>query len=335
MRMGTTLFTVAATAVATDGPWILWPGEPDPTLCASLREMGQAAPVLVERVEPKNKKGGDPAFRLVAGYKRVRALAHMGQEVLALEVEADETRKGLLYLSDNLGQGAPSAARRVAALRFFRPRLDDAGLAARVAPLLAEDPRARSWRRLMGWLALPEEWDGLLQKEHLPLDAGDILTRLAQAELDAVRPYFEKIRWSRGNAVRFLASLYEAAQARGGRRGVQMNALATEAGLPEIASRELSPKDMAEALTEAAHALRYPALSEMEARFARQAKNLTAGTSWRIAQEDRFETDAVALRLTAATPEALARAAEELAAMAQSPLCPRLFHISPDEDSEK
>ena len=114
-----------------------------------------------------------------------------------------------------------------------------------------------------------------------------------------------------------------------------MNALATEAGCRKSHPGELSPKDMAEAPHRGGPRPALPRAERMEARFARQAKNLTAGTSWRIAQEDRFETDAVALRLTAATPEALARAAEELAAMAQSPLCPRLFHISPDEDSEK
>ncbi len=317
MRLDTTIFSAPAGAITTNCPWILWPGEPDQTLCASLQEMGQAAPVLVER--------NNGTFRLVAGYKRVRALAQMGKDVLALEVEADETEKGLLYLSDNLGQEAPPPARRVAALRFFRPRMDDAGLAARVAPLLAEAPRSRSWQRLMGWLALPEEWDELLQQEHLPLDAGDILTRLAQTELDALKPYFEEIRWSRGNAVRFLTSLYETAKV----TGVDIHTLTTEAGLPEIASRELSPKDMAEALTTATHALRYPTLSAMEARFTRQASELTTGTSWRITQEDRFETDAVALRLKARTPEALVRAAEELAAIAQSPLCPRLFDMSP------
>jgi ParB family transcriptional regulator, chromosome partitioning protein len=322
VRLETTIFSAPAGAITTDYPWILWPGEPDQILCASLLEMGQAAPVLVER--------NSGAFRLVAGHKRVRALAQMGKEVLALEVEADETEKGLLYLSDNLGGETPSPARRVAALRFFRPRMDDAGLAVRVAPLLGEAPRSRSWQRLMGWLALPKEWDDLLQQEHLPLDAGDILTRLGQAELDALRPYFEEIRWSRGNAIRFLASLYEAARA----RGVDMATLATEAELPEIASRELSPKDMAETLATAAHALRYPTLSAMEARFARQANDLTSGTSWRITQEDRFETDAVALRLKARTPEALVRAAEELAVMVQSPLCPKLFQTSPAEDPE-
>ena len=323
VRMETTLFTVAATAVATDGPWILWPVEPDQTLCASLREMGQAAPVLVER--------RNDTFHLVAGYKRVRAMAQMGRDVLALEVQADETGKGLLYLGDNLGKEAPSPARRVTALRFFQPRLDDAGLAARVAPLLGEAPRSRSWRRLLGWLALPEEWDDLLQREHLPLDAGDILTRLAQAELETVRPFFEEVRWSRGNAVRFLTSLYEAARA----RGVDITTLATQAGLPEIASRKLSPKDITEALTVAAHTLRYPALSAMEARFAGQAKDLTAETSWRISQEDRFETDSVTLHMKVRTPETLARAAQELATMADSPLWPRLFRVGSGEDSKE
>ena len=111
MRLSDNLLKLSAESMSLSSPSLFWAREPDDELLRSIGEHGQLQPVLAE--------GGESPV-LLAGYKRVKALAALGLPVLVrcVEGELGDFEKGLLYLADN-GTRALDEGLRVAALRYF------------------------------------------------------------------------------------------------------------------------------------------------------------------------------------------------------------------------
>ncbi len=314
------------------GPWLLWKREPEQGLRDSLTSMGQLEPVLMVRREG--------AWALVSGYCRVRCLQEMGCQVLALdigEVEAvghdGEVALGLRYLAANqafsLGeQGVVELL--LPAVRFFMERLPPKDAKARAASALGLPLRSRALRRLEQWCGLfpPESpWNGHLLENRLPIACVDVLFRLEPGELDALEPFYARVSWSSNGARQFMTLLFETAR----RDGVTLEELASACA--HLLLEELSPKDLQARLLEQARRMRHPRRCELEQRFSKLGRELTAGTPWKVAAEVNFEADALHLTARLSTPAQALQAALELERMAESPLWGRLVAIgdTPEE----
>jgi ParB family chromosome partitioning protein len=300
--------TVPAHTVKAEGDHLFWASEPDEALADSIREFGQIAPVLA--------RDTDNGMELVAGYRRLRVLREQDSLALARMVDAPTPADlGLLYLADN-SQRVLTDPMRLAALRYFRPLMDGKTLASDVLPRLGVKPKSKDARLLLAWLDLDGGWQDRLDRGCVPLAGGEVLARMDPADREAVAPLFDDLAWSRSSGVNVLTWLFEA----GKMAGTPLAQVLDRAKLTEILGQGLSPKDAIARLTAAARLVRYPHLSALREDFDRAAREITAGTGWRLAQPNNFETGGAELSIQVRTPEQLAKAARDLETMA--PLSP-------------
>ena len=296
--------TVPADTVHASGDHLFWAAEPDAELAESIREFGQIAPVLA--------RDTDRGMELVAGYGRLQALRQQGGLALARIVAAPTALDcGLLYLADNAHRTLTDAM-RLAALRYFRPLMDDGALASDILPRLGVKPKSKDARLLLAWLDLSEDWQDRLDRGCVPLAGGEILARMTPADRQAVAPLFDNLAWSRSSGVNVLTWLFET----GKMAGAPLAEVLDRAKLPDILDQGLSPKDAIARLTSAARSARYPHLSALQENFNRAAREITAGTGWRLAQPNNFETGGAELSIQVRTLEQLAKAAKDLKTMA-------------------
>lgn len=336
------------------GAHLLWAEEPSPALVASLEACGQMVPLLVD-FEPHRPV-------LVAGFKRVVALRALRRPALALGFFPKPGSDPALawaeaYLAANQGQVADEA-RLVRALRFFTSLGGFEAFVDRAAPhlgLALKDKRLdqlKAWTGLPAWLdgqaarpenaepaadssaaaapARPEPFRPLAQPL-APLALAARLAALSGDDLAALRPFLQALRFSRNHLDNLLAWLGESALA----RGTTLAALLARPEFAEVLGAGLSPSDALARLAHAARSLRNPALVDLEERFARGAKALTAGTRFKALPSPGFETDAVRLEVSLASPRDLARAARDLETLRSRPQWEELWSAAkPREQGE-
>ncbi|GAB6037418.1 hypothetical protein JCM15519_19770 [Fundidesulfovibrio butyratiphilus] len=315
--------TVHPRDLDVSGAHLLWAEEPSPALSASLEACGQMVPLLVD-FEPQRPV-------LVAGYKRVLALRALRRPALALGFFPQPgLDPGLAwaeaYLAANQAQ-PPDEARLVRAVRFFTARGGFAAFLAHAAPHLGLAPRDKRLDQLQAWTTLPAWLDGpaatspdhagarTLSQPLAPLSLAPRLAALPENDLAALRPFLEAVRFSRNHLDNLLTWLGESALAR-------RTSLADLLDRPECAralETGLAPSDRLARLAQAARRLRNPALVDLEERFAKGAKALTAGTRFKVLPSPGFETDAVRLEVSLAAPRDLARAARDLETLRSRP----------------
>jgi ParB family chromosome partitioning protein len=281
-----------------ESPSLFWPRTFDQRLLESLEQNGQLVPVLATF-------DGDVCC-LLAGQRRVRALAALNQPVHTLILEdVSPLQRGIIYLESNSSEPLDDGA-MIRALRYFASCTRDLDP---LAPYLGLSSHGRQWSLVCAWLILPASWDDLLVKGHVPL----ALTRFDPDDLHILQAYFQDMSWSRNNALHFATWIWEASRM----KGCSVGALMNELGLNEILSLDLSPKDAMARMLAAARTGRYPRLCLQEREFRKRSQDVVAGSHWRIDQPDNFETRAVALSTRIASPEDLAQRVEELAHIAQ------------------
>lgn len=304
MHLTNETITAPASEVRHDGEHLFWSENPTESLRISIRQLGQTTPVLAQET--------DAGLELVAGYARLAALRELGEPVLARLVSgADAADKGILYLTDN-GLRPLDEGMRLRALGYFKPLMDEDRLAREIFPLLGVKPKSKDARLLLAWLDLPANWQALLDSGNVPLVAGETLLRMNEADRNAVEPLFSTLSWSRSNAVNMLTWLFEA----GKMTAKPVADVMESAGLNGIVAQGLSPKDGIARLTTAMKAARYPELSRLQDDFAKAAKELTAGTRWRMSQPNNFETGGAELTVQIKDADQLLRAVRELETMA-------------------
>jgi ParB family chromosome partitioning protein len=282
--------------------------------------MGQVQPVLAHETPD--------GLVLVAGHARLAALRSLGAPVLVrLVLDPDPVDLGLVYMADNALRPLDDAM-RLAALRYFRPLLDDARLAQDVLPGLNLNPGSKDARLLTDWLALPDHWQAHLAAGRVPLAAGNVLARMDTADRHAVAPLFAGLSWSRSNAVNLLTWLHEAAKM----NGTTVAGIMADSGMADFAAESLSPKDAMARLVAMARDARHPTLRALQSRFDASARELAASTGWRVVQPDNFETGNVELSIRVADPAQLDRAVRGLQTMAERPQWDHLWTTGDTND---
>lgn len=299
------------------GKNLFWAEAPPPAMQDSMAQMGQIEPVLARFC------GG--RWHVLSGYKRVRALEAAGRGVLVREHldPADPLSDGLIYLHANSHRPLDDGL-RLRALRYFRDLLDPGDLAGRIAPLLGLESRSATWLRLTAWLDLPQGWDTLLLKGHLPLAAGPILAGLGPRDRAALEPYFSGLKWSASRAVQWLGHLVETSR----REGALLEELLDRAGAWADLDGDLSPQDKLHRLFVQARTLRYPELTRLERRFEALRREIAGKSRIALVPAEGFETDAVELRLTVRNAADVRAAARDLQRMAASERLADLFTVA-------
>ncbi len=319
---------LAAGEIDFSGPWLVWAEEPDPLFMASLARMGQLSPVLVE------KDGA--GWSLIAGYKRVRALAELDRPVAALSVaaqegkELSEAEKILIYLASNQDRGRSvlDTAMRIKALAGLRPHLADRELAEQAAPLLDCAPKSRVWRRLLAWLAMAGQhvsgfWNQAVIEGRADLAWAEELSRMSVDDRHALEPLFAELRWSRSAGAELIRDLYETSRA----RQTSLAALLKERSVEQALGADLGPKDAMQRILTAVRELRRPNITRLERRFKDLAQELRAERTWRVESSDSFETGGVRLGCRIGSREELHKAVQELSDMADSPQWDALWRL--------
>ncbi|QGY40834.1 hypothetical protein GM415_12090 [Pseudodesulfovibrio cashew] len=320
MHLTNEIITASPDALKADGPYLFWSGTVDESLKKSLEEFGQTTPVLAIET--------DHGLELVAGYARLAVLRAAGTPVLVrLARDTDARDLGLLYLTDNMARPQDDGM-RLAALRYFRPLMDDAALSAVILPRLGIKAKSKDAKLFITWLDLPESWQEHLAAGRIPLATATLLSRMAPEDRDAVEPLFSGHSWSRSNAVNMLTWLFETARM----QQAPLAEVLRTAGLDAILQQGLSPKDAIARLTSAAKAARYPSLSRLQARFVEIAGELSTGTRWRLTQPNNFETGGAELSIQVKNAAQLADAVEQLQAMAGQSAWEKLWNLGGQDD---
>ena len=300
------------------GPWLLHPESPVEKLIPSLKKHGQLVPVLAVKESGKTL--------LVAGRARVAAASKLGMDVLVRYIDAaDDTSKAVLHLEENSTRSVDESV-RLSAVRFFAARMDAADLPKIVAPLLGIKPKSRDMKFWLDWMELEPEYDELLRLGHIPLAAVSVLIKLDETDRAALVRFFEKLSWSRSNAVNFLTWLYETSRRENKSVVELISALAFEA-----AGESESPKDAVTRFCKAAKELRYPKLSELEKVHNKIVSEICAGTKWRVEPVGSFETGEVMIQTRFKSREMMEKAMADLESIAKFSGWEDLFELGRDK----
>ena len=300
------------------GPWLLHLESRAEKLIPSLKQHGQLVPVLA--VEESGKT------LLVAGRARVSAASKLGMEVLVRYIDAvDDTTKAVLHLEENSARSGDEGV-KLGAMRFFAARMDASELPKTVAPLFGIKPKSRDMKFWLDWMELEPQFDELLKLGHIPLAAVGVLIKLSEIDRAALIRFFEKLSWSRSNAVNFLTWLYETS-----RRENKSIVELISAPAFEAAGESESPKDAVTRFCKAAKELRYPHLSELEKAHSKIVSEICVGTKWRVEPVGSFETGEVMIQTRFKNREAMQKALTDLEAIAKFSGWEDLFELGRDK----
>lgn len=304
MQLTSEIITASADSIKNGGEHLFWQTNDAKFLKDSITEFGQTTPVLVQQE--------DDGLALLSGQSRLQILKEMREPVLVRMVEgANAVEKGLLFLTENSGRTIDDGM-RLAALCYFRPLMDEKSLKQEILPRLGTKPKSKDAKLLMGWLEIHSSWQAHLAAGRVPLAAGATLARMNEDDLNAVEPLFTTFSWSRSNAVNVINWLFET----GKMQSIPVAEVMKRAGFDNINAQGLSPKDAIAKLTTAARNVRYPELGKLQTTFAGAAREITAGTRWRMNQPNNFETGGAELTIQVKDADQLAKAIADLETMA-------------------
>lgn len=320
LQLSQEIITAPTDSIRDEGSHLFWSDRPHESLLNSIRELGQAMPVLVQQT--------DNGLELIAGHARLAALREAGLPVLVRIVEgASNVDKGMLYLADN-AQRPLDDAMRFAAVRYFHTIMDEKSLRSDILPRLGVKPKSKDAKLFLAWLDMTENWQAHLTAGRVPLAAGTILARMTEEDRTSIEPLFTSFSWSRSNCVNLLTWLFEA----GKMNGIPVSDVMSKAKVDEILRQGLSPKDCIAKLTATVKNTRYPELSALQERFARAAREITAGSRWRLNQPNNFETGGAELTIQVKDAGQLAKAMEDLEAMSSDSTWNELWRLGGKND---
>lgn len=266
------------------GDWLFWSEEPDSSFVRSVQSLGQLEPILVSTDNGR--------WELISGYKRVRACQKLKTAVTVLHTKIEsQMAKGVVYVQLNRTRDIHPVG-LVKGMRFFYDHVEPSEFEQTVKQELGPLSSARELHALLAWAGLEDDWDSHLQAGRCPLELGLVLTRMAQADRQAVEPLFGHLAWSKNKAQHLLTWLSEAAVM----KKVQVQALIEQAELLDCAASAMSPKDRQEEILARVRAVRYPRLTELEREFEGLEKRVRTSTRWHITPQQHFESNGFVLQ---------------------------------------
>ncbi|WP_415718393.1 ParB/RepB/Spo0J family partition protein [Maridesulfovibrio sp.] len=309
---------VSPAEIDCSGPWLIHPETPAEKLIPSFKKHGQLVPVLAVQESGRTL--------LIAGRTRVSAASMLGMDVLVRYIDAsDDISKIVLHLEENATRLMDDSL-KLDVVRYFSTRVDASELAKTVAPLLSIKPKSRDMQFWVDWMDLEPQYDEFLKLGHIPLAAVSVLSKLNGDEREALRRFFEKLSWSRSNAVNFLTWLYETSRR-------ESKAVSELLAAPEFesAGESESPKDAVARFCKAAKELRYPKLSELEKMHNKIVSEICAGTKWRVEPVGSFETGEVMIQTRFKNREMMQKAMADLESIAKFSGWEDLFELGRDK----
>jgi len=288
---------LSAEEIDCSGSWLVWSKQPEEGFLNSIRKWGQLQAVLIS--------SSKQSWQLISGYKRFMACRELNRQVLAKEIKADDVAKACLYLQEN--------AYRITKTIDFLPW-------ARFIQSIQENYKDLVWTELstyipskelnliLTWLELPSSWDDHLLENRLTLDLAPLLAGLNSFDLQALKPFFSCLRWSKNKAKNLISHLFESAK----RDQNTIAQIISDHRLDSILSQNLSPKDCQQKILQLTKEIRFPALSSLEKGFLELQKKVRQRTIWRIEPEQHFETNGFYLIALVRKKDDLLRSVDQL-----------------------
>lgn len=315
MKTASTLLLLASLEIDCNAPWLVFSATEgnNQVLKHSLEKYGQLEPVLVTKKENK--------WLLVHGIQRVQALSAMNRQIIAREVDdLPQHELALLRLACNkaytLGEGVPVSL-LLAAVRFFQSRVEAKTLEQVLPQAFGLSQKSKTWRRVVQWASIfPEDasWNRHLVEERMPLSGVEQISRFDSAERQTLEVLFQRHAWSTGGARQLLGLIWETSR----REGESAADTLQRAGIHALEDASLSPKDAMARVLDALREVRNPVRTALEREFGEAARTLAAGSAWKLAPEQNFETGALHVSARLPSPEAARKAADKLKDMADS-----------------
>ncbi|WP_027721375.1 ParB/RepB/Spo0J family partition protein [Maridesulfovibrio zosterae] len=312
------IYSLETAEIDCCGNWLLYPESAPEKLILSFKKNGQLVPVLIAKEDGRNL--------LIAGRTRVAAAAKLGMKVSAIFVDAaDDISRAVMHLEENSSRTVDDSL-RLAVFRFFFARMDKTDLSKEIGPLLGLKLKSREMNFWLDWMDMEPEFDLLLAAGNIPLAAVSVLSRLSASDRISLLPYFEKVSWSRSNAVNFLTWLYETAR----REEKSVSELLKEGALDTARENE-SPKDAVARLCRSAKQFRFPHLSRLKRAHEKIVTEICAGTKWRVDCVGNFETGEVMLQTRFKSREVMQKAMDDLESIEKLQGWDELFELGRDK----
>ncbi len=287
-------------------PWRLR----DPRLERAIAAVGIQQPLLLQAVQGRR-------FRIVAGFKRHHAARGLGLKTLPAFLSANQSDIDLLLraLCDNLGArtlGPLETAEAVARLKAFGLAVDR--LLDEVLPLLGLPSSRHHLERLLAVAALPEALKQAVTRR-LTLDLALSLVSWRPDERDLFIGLVDDLQLG-VNKQKQIFDLLDEVGRQG--RGDVAEIWRSSGAAARAADRGTSPTQRFTQVKRALHKLRFPVLSEYEARYDALKRKLDLPPNIKLEVPLFFEGSRIQLTLTAGSVEELCGSLQRLGDAAET-----------------
>lgn len=267
----------------------------------------------------------DSRYRVVCGYRRVCAAAHLGwQEVPAvlLPGETAEARQLELAIIDNAAHRQWNALEQARAVAKLLRHLDPAVVTQHWLPLLGLPPTGRALARAQALAGLGAPVQAALLSGQLAAKSAELLSRLAPGDQESLCAVLARVHLSVSAQAEVIGAWADIMR-RDRQTAAQIAADPAVQGVLE--APDISPGPRGERLRAVIRARRFPRLTAKQRWFADLKKKLPSGPGLELVPPPGFEGDTYCVRIGFSRPEELACGAVRAAELAKAPEMQRLL----------
>ncbi len=288
-----------------DHPYVFSPPAALDRLIASIEAVGLLAP-------PWLKARGDGRWQVVAGLKRLMALAYLGRErtpAFCLPAEAPEPHCLLIALYDNAFTRGFNLLEQARFAARFLDHWDRETVVAKLLPCLGLPPSYAHLERLIALSSLEASFKELAGEGRLALTAAALLARWTPEDRAAVLPVFQNLPLSQSKQEEVLENLTLLARREGASPGEIFSRLDTRDLLNDP---RRTPQEKAEALRDKLKGLVQPRFSAARKSFQAALQGLALNPRLRLMPPPAFEGPDFTIEVKFRDPEELSRLLEEM-----------------------
>ncbi len=280
---------------AEDNAFRITTNTEDAGLAKSIRGVGLISPPLLLS---KSGDGGDPGFRIIAGFRRVAACNALGRRRIPARVLPPET-PGLtcarLAAADNAFQRSLNPIEISRALTLLRRHLPDPADLAAAAGDLGLPDAPDPIRKLLPLCTLPAELQSGILAGAISLSMARTLSALDPDLAVALARLFRDLKLSLGKQREVLTLLQEIASRE---ERTEADVLDDDGVQSILGDAEADRNQRAAALRRWLRRRRYPAISRAEAAFNEAVRELPLGEGVQLIPPKGFESPVYSLSLT-------------------------------------
>lgn len=277
---------------------------PLPPLVHSIRTIGIQHPMVLQEVGPER-------YRIVAGWRRLRALQSIGLESIQCRIAPAEIPDGELLIwnfYDNLDRGF-NPVEQVLAIKKMSAFVNEKALLDDILPLLGLASKTEILRRYLTIGELSPSYQNALFQNRLFPETIESSMRDFPNLTNCILALFIFLQWGYQKQKEFLADLLELSK----RSGQDPRGILFSKPITEIFQYSLwSPQQKGAALRKYFRACLFPALTETEKAFSRSVASLNLDQRTKIAPPPFFEGGKYRLEVAFSSNRELSQSLERI-----------------------